>query len=65
MILNLLTKVSMKVLGYIFIGFAVLNLILLDFVGVGMCGVIGAYLLYRAEKKKEEADDKKKWENGE
>lgn len=58
-------KVDMKVLGYIFIGLAVLNLIFLDFVGVGMCGVTGAYLLYRAEKKKEELDDKKKWENGE
>lgn len=67
----------MKVVGIIFIVIAAIDLVM-GFVAVGygiegagskiaggfMVAAVGAYLVYRAGKKKREAEEKKKWENG-
>jgi hypothetical protein len=69
----------MKIAGYIFIALATLNLLaaILAFSNVStaqfgpsklggafMTGVIGAYLLHRADAKEKEKQDRDKWMNG-
>ena len=68
----------MKGLGIVFVVFAVLNLLVgfLAIIGLGsaeafvsklgaaaMLGVLGGFLISRANKKKEEQDNKRKWDN--
>lgn len=69
----------MKVLGYVFIGFAVLNFLVAIVAagggdgqmagqkigGVLMMGVLGAFCLSRAKKKDEEEKEREKWRKGE
>lgn len=67
----------MKSAGIVFIIFAGLNFItsmvalgsgnteaaLMKFNGFLMLGVLGAYLIHRANQKKEDDENKRKWEN--
>lgn len=68
----------MKTAGLIFVCFGVLNLIV-AFIALGseasdafgnkisaalMLGAIGGYLIYRAEQKKKEKEDKQRWNDG-
>lgn len=70
----------MKNIGFLIIGFAALNLLTaiimvlvpgneikaaMKFIQALMCGVLGAYLIHRANKKEEEKKEKQKWENEE
>lgn len=69
----------MKNIGFLIIGFAVLNLftaimvlepgneikVVMKLIQALMCGVLGAYLIHRANKKEEEKKEKQKWENEE
>lgn len=69
----------MKIFGIVLLVFAALNLIVfLVAAGSGnaaaagtnlnaffMLGAIGAYFVWRSHKKKQEADEKEKWQKGE
>lgn len=64
----------MKDLGIFFLVIAGLNLVVSiiamangaygSFVGVLMFGVLGAFLVFRANRKKKAAEDKDKWKDG-
>ena len=62
---------DMRVAGIILLVFAGLNLIaaftgnISALNGVFMLGVLGAFLISRANKKKKEDNDKERWKNGE
>lgn len=62
---------DMRVAGIILLVFAGLNLIAVftgnisALNGVFMLGVLGVFLISRANKKKKEDNDKERWKNGE